>query len=235
MRGLADKLFPQGTSRRALFGEILRGPIAYPVSLLSSLIATFRLTGVFFPLRVRISPRQKFRISVHRTAKIRLCGVFSVAPWGGSNLPSSLTLGRGAHLNISGDFHIGPNVHIEVAENGKLAVAGVRKSTGSGITCDSRVKVEYDVKIGADSIIAWNVFISDSNWHDIDNTIRASPVSIGDEVWISHGVSILKGATVRDGCIVGAHCVVGLNDFPARSLVAGNPASVKREGVRWTR
>jgi acetyltransferase-like isoleucine patch superfamily enzyme len=235
MRGLIATFLPLGSSRRWVLSGILRNPLTFPFSLLSSLHSTFRLTGTFFPVLVRISAGQRLRLYVHKAAKTQIKGVLSVSPWGGSNQPSSLAIGEDAIFELSGDFEIGPNVHLSVTKNGQFHVAGVRDSSASGITCDSRIMVERSVTIGADSIIAWNVFISDSDWHEIENSSRTAPVIIGNHVWIGHGVSVLKGSHVPDGCIVGTHSVVRGAGFPNNSLLAGNPAALKREGVKWRR
>jgi acetyltransferase-like isoleucine patch superfamily enzyme len=235
MSGILATCLPRGTSRRWILSGILRNPFTFPVSLLNSLLSTFRLTGTFFPVLIRVSAGQRLRLSVHKAAKSQIKGILSVKPWGGSNLPSSLTIGEDAIFELAGDFEIGPNVHLSVAKNGQFHVIGARDSSASGITCDGRIMVERSVTIGADSIIAWNVFISDSDWHDIENSRRTDPVVIGDHVWLGHGVSVLKGSHVPDGCIVGTHSVVRGAGFPNNSLLAGNPAVLKREGVQWRR
>ena len=46
-------------------------------------------------------------------------------------------------------------------------------------------------------------------------------------------VLILKGITVGDGAVIAAGSVV-TRDVPAGALVAGNPAKVIRENVKWS-
>lgn len=53
------------------------------------------------------------------------------------------------------------------------------------------------------------------------------PVVIGHDVWIGHGAVLLGGVTVGDGAVVGAASVVS-RDVPPYSIVAGNPARVRR-------
>ncbi|MEP1446557.1 MAG: acyltransferase [Paraglaciecola sp.] len=48
-------------------------------------------------------------------------------------------------------------------------------------------------------------------------------ISIGENCWLGNGAMIM--ANIGDGCIVGAGSVV-INDMPAHSIVAGNPAKV---------
>ena len=50
---------------------------------------------------------------------------------------------------------------------------------------------------------------------------------IGHDVWIGQGARILPGARLGNGCIVGAGAVVAGN-FPAYSVIAGNPARLVR-------
>ena len=53
---------------------------------------------------------------------------------------------------------------------------------------------------------------------------------IGNDVWIGHGAYIAAGVSIGDGAIIGAHAVV-TRDVPAFSVVAGNPASIKKMRV----
>ena len=52
---------------------------------------------------------------------------------------------------------------------------------------------------------------------------RASPVSIGHDVWIGHGAVILPGRTIGTGAVVGAGAIV-TRDVAPYTIVVGNPA-----------
>lgn len=56
----------------------------------------------------------------------------------------------------------------------------------------------------------------------------AYPVKIGRDCWIGGGAIICPGVTIGDRCIVAAGSVV-THDVPDDSLVAGNPAKVKKK------
>ena len=56
----------------------------------------------------------------------------------------------------------------------------------------------------------------------------AFPVTIGDNVWIGGGVTIIGGVTIGKNAVVAAGSVV-IRDVPPDTLVAGNPARVIRK------
>lgn len=98
------------------------------------------------------------------------------------------------------------------------------------------------VIIGKNCQIASATFISDTDFHPTDPSLREKqvlghkidfaqvakkPVVIGDNVWIGWGCIILKGVHIGDNSIIAAGSVV-LSDIPANSLATGNPATVKK-------
>lgn len=108
------------------------------------------------------------------------------------------------------------------------------------------------VEIGADTLIASRVFISDhnhGNYNEQDclsspsvppaqRPVVSSPVVIGRRVWIGENVCILPGVIIGDGAIIGAGSVVTKN-VPANCIAAGNPVRVIRvfdeTSARWVR
>lgn len=235
MRRLIAKLLKPGSVGRWAAVGLYHNPIYFTAALYRSIVATKKLTGKYLPIRVRIGIGQKLRVNINKKAIVKLFGNLIVNSWGGSNIPSSISCGAGSNLQIEGDFEIGPGVHIEIIQGGKLTLGGKKYSTGSGITCNSRVMVEKSIAIGYDCIIAWDVFISDSNWHEIAGIDRSAPVVIAEHVWISHGVSVLKGAEIPAGCIVAAKSLVNSTFDKEKALIAGVPAKVARREVEWTR
>nr|WP_228266430.1 sugar O-acetyltransferase [Ornithinimicrobium ciconiae] len=71
-------------------------------------------------------------------------------------------------------------------------------------------------------------------WHPLEPTPRrdglesASPITIGDNVWIGGGAIVLPGVTIGDNSVVGAGSVV-TKDVPANVVLVGNPARVVRQ------
>lgn len=60
-------------------------------------------------------------------------------------------------------------------------------------------------------------------------------VVIGDHIWIAANVTISKNVSIADGCIIAAGAFVNKPINTANCLVAGIPAKVIRQGVRWER
>lgn len=235
MKDFLRRHLKDGSLARWLVAGFYWHPWLFIFAVIKSVIATKRLTGRFYPVQVRIGVGQRLKVSIDRDASVKLGGIFSVDAWGGNYASSSVVCEKGAAFTTMGDFQIGPNVHISVSDGAKFSVGGKKYSSGSGVTCDSRIMVERSLDIGFDCIIAWNVYITDSDWHNISGVDRCSPVLIGDHVWISHGVSILKGAVIPSGSIVGAKSLVA-NVFEAeKSLIAGVPAKVIKAQVEWSR
>jgi len=235
IKSALKRWLPAGSLGRWLLSVLYANPIAFPFCLFRSLKSTRKLTGKFLPLVIRVGPSQTLDVHCASNANVVIDGIIRVNPWGGSRLTSTISIGERAALSVLGDFEIGPDVHILVTESASLRLGGQRLSTASGITSNSRIMVEKSVEIGADCIIAWDVIISDSNWHDIKGIARSESITIGDNVWIAHGVSVVKGAQVPSGCIVGAESLFTRGAFPENSLLAGVPATVRRTGVEWPR
>lgn len=86
------------------------------------------------------------------------------------------------------------------------------------------------VTIGDNVFIAPNVGIYTAG-HPLDVKRRnagleyAYPVTIGDNVWIGAGVSILPGVTIGDNSVIGAGSVVTC-DVPPDVVAAGNPCRI---------
>lgn len=89
------------------------------------------------------------------------------------------------------------------------------------------------VRIGDNVFIAPHVGIYTAG-HPLDVEQRncgleyARPITIGNNVWIGAGVSILPGVTIGDNAVIGAGSVVN-KDIPSGVLAAGNPCRVIRK------
>ena len=126
----------------------------------------------------------------------------------------------GARCNILPPFRCDYGFRIEVGEN--------FFANYNFIVLDGNY-----VRIGDNVWIAPNVGIYAAG-HPLDVEDRiggeeyAFPVTIGDNVWIGGGVTIIGGVTIGKNAVVAAGSVV-IRDVPPDTLVAGNPARVVRK------
>lgn len=89
---------------------------------------------------------------------------------------------------------------------------------------------EAEVRIGDNVFIGPNVSIYTA-YHPLDANARrtgkewAEPVTIGNDVWIGGGATILPGVTIGDCAVIGAGAVV-TKDVASHTVAAGNPARI---------
>ncbi|GAA1488920.1 sugar O-acetyltransferase [Brachybacterium sacelli] len=61
-----------------------------------------------------------------------------------------------------------------------------------------------------------------------DQWERAAPITIGDNVWLGGGATVLPGVTIGENSVIGAASVV-TKDVPANVVAVGTPARVIRQ------
>lgn len=98
-----------------------------------------------------------------------------------------------------------------------------------------------EVEIGKNCQIASSTIIADTDFHPVDPierekqvtgnkflflSVKNAKIKIGNNVWIGWNSTILKGVTIGDNSIVAAGSVVTSGQYPANSIIAGNPAKV---------
>lgn len=105
---------------------------------------------------------------------------------------------------------------------------------GASITARSKT-----ITIGAGTMLAPNVTMVDSDYHptwppeerhECLGPEHDKSVAIGENVWIGLNSTILKGVTIGNNSVIGAGSIV-VNDIPANSLAAGNPAKVLKSYI----
>lgn len=119
IKKLLKRLMPAGSTGHWILSGIYSNPTQFLFRFLRSLKATNKLTGKYFPVKIRIGVNQKLDVFCASTCKICIDGNVLVNRWCGSNLTSSITCGDESTLNILSDFEIGPGVHITVGRGGR--------------------------------------------------------------------------------------------------------------------
>ncbi len=130
------------------------------------------------------------------------------------------TINAGDNLKISGDFAL---TLLKCNPGGVISIGN-----DIFINAGTRIYAAKNVSIGNNCLIGPEVLVSDTDFHGRgQGSPEAREVVLGDNVWIGARVIILKGVKIGEGCIIGAGSVV-TKDMPSKSLVAGNPAVVKK-------
>ena len=131
------------------------------------------------------------------------------------------------HSNIKGEISIGFDSFVEIGEGLKVTKnVLIRAVEKTGVT------------IGPDCLFATNVIIRTTDGHPIYDSLTgerintSKSINIGGHVWLSDNVSILKGVSIGDCSVVASGAVV-TKDVVSKSIVAGVPAKVIREGIVW--
>lgn len=97
-----------------------------------------------------------------------------------------------------------------------------------------------EVKIGKDCLFSTMVNIRNHDSHHIFDSKTGKRINysgnirIGNHVWVGFGATLLGNASIGDNSVVGARAVTS-SSFPAEVIVAGNPASVIRKQVCWSK
>lgn len=161
-----------------------------------------------------------------------------------------LKLKYGDRVQFDGPAFICSGVHFEI---GPKAV--IRLGRWSWIGDDTKLRChEGEIVIGAKSVIGQECTLSTyerisigrecivadrSMFIDFDHSVAWSdapiraqgiytrPVTIGHNVWVGYGASVLRGATIGDNAVLGTYAVV-TRDVPTNAVAAGVPARVVR-------
>lgn len=88
---------------------------------------------------------------------------------------------------------------------------------------------KIDIEIGNNVTIAPNVKLLSAghDYHSINLPDTYGKITIGDNVWIGEGSTILQGVHIGEGAVIGAESVV-TRDVEPWTIVVGNPAKAIR-------
>ena len=126
--------------------------------------------------------------------------------------------------------YCGNNVNIEHGAEISSSLS-IDDNSGVGINCvcGGKLTIGKDVMMGPECV----VFARNHEFMDTERPMRlqgyreAGECIIGDDVWIGRRVLILPNVHIGSHSIIGAGSVV-TKDVPEWSIVAGNPAVVKK-------
>jgi acetyltransferase-like isoleucine patch superfamily enzyme len=219
----------------SLLARLIRVPDA-GIKLAKSVLATYRLTGRFYPLKVRIyTSGIKCTFRKAKSAQVYLRGTLSIGGWLGNDSFVYISVGPGGTFELNGDFSLGSGSRISVGDNARLIIGGCEEESASGFTENATILCQKSITIGKDFIGAWGLFITDSDHHQYGDANPPMDVSIGDHVWMCPNSSVLKNSSVGRDCVILQGTVVTNANLPEKSLVGCNPGVRITEAKEWHR
>jgi len=123
-------------------------------------------------------------------------------------------------------------------ENQKLAIGDNFSCGGLEIQMNDG---DENCVIGNDCLFSWGIKLRTSDGHSIVDMATNKAINlpedviIGDRVWCSEDVKFLKGCAVAKETIIGSGSIVTKKFDRSNCIVAGIPAKVVKENVRWDR
>jgi len=221
--------------------KIYNSPLRVPYSYFAKFICKIR--SLYYSTQIDggggkitiTEPFINFKIKKHTNSELIIKGNFRLISHIGGNNPVIIEIGKNSKFHINGDFVVGQGVRFFLESNSTLLIGGKDKESDSGITSDTLVMVYKRIEIGKDFICAWNIFISDSDWHQIAGQNHQADVIIGEHVWIANSNNILKGTIIGDNCIVASNSKLQNKVFPDNVLIGGIPPKILKTNIVWSR
>ena len=97
---------------------------------------------------------------------------------------------------------------------------------------------DTQILIGKNCMFSSHLVFSCTDCHsilDMENNLlnRAKTIEVGDHVWIGRNVTLTKSAKIPNGCVIGFNSVVAKKFEKDNCAIAGNPAKVIKENIKW--
>lgn len=102
-----------------------------------------------------------------------------------------------------------------------------------------RNAINTSIKIGENCMFSYNIVMRTGDSHTIyDKETKEvlnfpKNIEIGNHVWLTANVKLLKGGKIPDNCIVGTNSLVTKAFEEENCIIAGSPAKVVKTGVNW--
>ena len=185
---------------------------------------------------------EKIGSSVYLQEGVEFLNAFSI------NIGDGVHIFRGARLDARGDENnkiiLGNQVAIERnVEIGALVNTCVRIGEKTFVGPGVCIAGPGNITIGQSCLIAAHVgiFANNHNFADptryiIEQGVTGKGITIGDDCWLGHAVTVVDGVTIGQGSVIGAGAVV-TKDIPPYSVAVGTPARViksRKSKELWT-
>lgn len=122
-----------------------------------------------------------------------------------------------------------------------LKDATLKIGEGSTFGAYNLIFASSSINIGRNFLSSWYCQFMDSDTHTIidlysmKTSKMTKPINIGNHCWVGNNVSINKGSVIPDDCIIASNSLVNkdLSNVGMNNLIAGSPAKVVRNNIKW--
>jgi len=151
----------------------------------------------------------------------------------GSKEETRLRMKQGAEWYCNNGCMLVYGTTLEIHQQARLDSGFFYMNYGSTIICTKHITVGEDVWMGR------NITIYDSDYHSMLNaqgetTNTTLPVVIGDHVWLTNQIMVLKGVTIGEGAIVSPFALVRKDVQPKAMFVKRDEMIVVKDDVHWS-
>lgn len=94
----------------------------------------------------------------------------------------------------------------------------------------------HGMQIGDDVLFGYGVYLRDDDGHEIIDDMESckeKSIYLGNHIWCSSNVSVLKGVRLEDDCVVGYNSCLLKPFYEPNLLIGGYPAKVLKKNIQW--
>lgn len=194
----------------------------------------------FFLIKGRKNNKIRYSSSFLKNTKIHISGVNNAVTIDVENrLKNCLIHISGNNCVVNIDKHcILVDLEIWLEDDNSSVYIGSNTTVEGGHFASTEGK---KISIGKDCMFSYDIEIRNGDSHGIfelqsQNRInKAQNVSIGNHVWLSADVKVLKGSTIADNSIIGTGSIVVGSIGDPNSIYVGSPAKKIKSSIEWTR
>ena len=203
---------------------------------------------IYFNVKV-FGLREGMKLPVYITGNMRIACVYKgsividapkrrfmieLGEGGSEGLPNgkgSIYIAKGGKLIFTGNACFAQGCAIRIDKG--TVIIGTNFNANKNCTVWSSNGIE----IGSDVLFGYNIYLRDDDGHEIvtqeTSATRDKRIVLGDHIWCSSNVSILKGVRVPNNCVIGYNSCLMRSVEEENALVGGYPARVLKSNITW--
>lgn len=161
---------------------------------------------------------------------------FIINDWNNKIRNSKMTL-RGENNKIEIDKNVNlQKISFEVRGNNNIIEVGEGTILGENTYLILRGN-NHKIKIGKNCMFSRNVKLMASDGHKIyvdgQEEEMNGDIFIGDNVWITDNVTVLKNIKIGNGSVIGINTTVTKSFEDENVLIVGNPGKITKRNISW--